>query len=410
MFGTATLTLLILLLVLSILVRQTPLFLLSLALLLAATLSRLWERYGLVGVEYSRRFSKRQARFGETIELELEIVNRKLLPLAWLEIEDEISPNLPLARGKVNPPWKNGRAILANLVALRPYERVRRHYPLPCTVRGEHVFGPTRLRTGDLFGLVTRETERDETESIVVYPRVVPLTALGLPAFQPLGDRRSQSWLFEDPSRIVGVRELRPGDSMRRIHWAASARTQQLQVKVFEPTTSHKLVIFFNLNTTLSDWWNPECDPDVLELGITTAASIASWAFDERYQVGLATNGMHRYGSRRVVLDPSGDPMHLPRLLEALGRLQLNAIRPFEQTLVEESRHLLFGTTAVAITAELSASVAAELLRMRRRGHAVTVILTGRDPKITRLDGIAIRLAGPPEAWREALSLALKPI
>src|ERR1035437_5409231 len=214
MFGTATLTLLILLLVLSILVRQTPLFLLSLALLLAATLSRLWERYGLVGVEYSRRFSKRQARFGETIELELEIVNRKLLPLAWLEIEDEISPNLPLARGKVNPPWKNGRAILANLVALRPYERVRRHYPLPCTVRGEHVFGPTRLRPGDLFGLVTRETERDETESIVVYPRVVPLTALGLPAFQPLGDRRSQSWLFEDASRIVSVRELRPGDSM----------------------------------------------------------------------------------------------------------------------------------------------------------------------------------------------------
>ena len=409
MFGTATFTLLVLTLILSTLLRQTPLFLLSLALLLAAALSWLWDRYGLVGVEYSRRFSKRRVPFGETITLDLEIVNRKLLPLAWLEIDDEISPTLAIARGQIATGWRTGRDILANLVALRPYERIRRHYPLTCTVRGEHVFGPTRLSTGDLFGLVVRDIEREDTESIVVFPRVVPLADLGLPANRPIGDRRSRSWLFEDPSRIVGVRELRPGDSVRRIHWAASARTQQLQVKIFEPTTSHKLMIFLNLISTTADWWNPASDPDVLEFGITAAASIATWAVDERYQVGLATNGMHRYGSRRVVLEASGDPSVLPRLLEALGRLQPIAIRPFEQTLAEESRHLHYGTTAVAITHDLSAAVAAELTRIRRRGHAVTVILTGRDPKVTRLNGIAVRLAGPPEEWRNTPALTLVP-
>jgi uncharacterized protein (DUF58 family) len=82
-----------------------------------------------------------------------------------------------------------------------------------------------RLRTGDLFGLVSRELDLDLTSVLVVYPRVVPVTALGLPARQPIGERRTRSWLFEDPSRLVGVREHRPGDSLRRIHWAASART-----------------------------------------------------------------------------------------------------------------------------------------------------------------------------------------
>ena len=79
-----------------------------------------------------------------------------------------------------------------------------RRYRLPGNVRGEHIFGPVRLRTGDLFGLVSEELLLPLAEAIVVYPRVIPLTALGLPAQNPLGDRRTQSWLFEDPSRFAG--------------------------------------------------------------------------------------------------------------------------------------------------------------------------------------------------------------
>src|SRR5438105_1590965 len=117
------------------LARQTPLFLLALALLLAAGLSQLWKRYCLAGLEYRRRFSHQRVTFGETIELEIEIVNRKLLPLAWLEIEDEIPADLPPERSKVARSHKADRAILNSLIALRPFERVRRRYRIPCNAR-----------------------------------------------------------------------------------------------------------------------------------------------------------------------------------------------------------------------------------------------------------------------------------
>ncbi|HEX5417434.1 MAG TPA: DUF58 domain-containing protein, partial [Chloroflexota bacterium] len=307
MFGTATMGLLGLLLVLSLLTRQPPLFLLTLALLLAAGLGRLWERYCLVGLGYRRSFSRRVVEFGEVVDLELEVVNRKLLPLAWLEVEDEVPRALTPSRGTIATSHRAGRGILRNLLALRPFERVRRHYPIRCAARGEHVFGPARLRTGDLFGLITRELELESVDTLVVYPRVVPITALGLPARQPLGDLKVASWLFEDPSRLAGVREYRPRDSLRRIHWAASARSQRLQVKIYEPTTTHRLVIFLNLHTT-ADWWGFAYDADVLELAITTAASLATWALGEGYQVGIETNGMHRYGSRFVRVPSAGDP------------------------------------------------------------------------------------------------------
>lgn len=405
MLGSATLWALAVLLLLSILARQLPLFVLSLALLVAAGVSKLYERYCLTGLEYCRRFSRCAAGFGETIELEVEVVNRKLLPLAWLEIADEIPRTLPPVRGRVLYSHRPGRALLTALLALRPYERVRRYYQIPCTVRGEHRFGPVRLCTGDLFGLVTREELRSQEDILIVYPRVVPVAGLGLPARRPLGEVRTRSWLFEDPSRLAGVRDYRPGDSLRRIHWAATARSQRLQAKVYEATTSHTLVIFLNLQSTPAEWWGLGYDPDVLELSIMTAASLTAWAFDQGYQVGLVTNGMHYFRRMKVAVGPTGDPARLPDFLEALGRLQPIVVRPFEAVLTEDARRLPFGATIVAVTGVLTAPVVATLLSLARRDHAVTVVLTGRQDAPASLAGLTVRRAGPPEAWRELAEL-----
>jgi uncharacterized protein (DUF58 family) len=401
MFGAGTLTFLVLFLVVSILAHEAPLFLLSLALLVAAGLSRVWERHCLDGLEYRRHFTTHRASFGETIELSVEIVNRKILPLAWLEIEDEIPRELPPSRGKILYSHKPTRSLVAMLIALRPYERIYRRYPIPCTVRGEHIFGPVRLRTGDLFGLVSREMTYEETDVLVVYPRVVPLTALGLPAHQPLGEIRTRSWLFEDPSQLAGIRAYRPGDSLRRVHWAATARTQQLQVKVFEPTTSHKLAIFLNVKSTPGGWWGLDYDPDALEMAITTAASVSAWAIEQGYQVGLWTNGMHRFGHLRVSVDSSSSSSQLSRILEALGRLQPIAVRPFDETLAQDTSRLAYGSTIVVISAVLTEPVVAELLGLRRRGHSVTLLYVGRQTMPGALDGIVMRQVGPPGAWRD---------
>jgi len=407
MFGAATTALLGLLFVLSLLTRQAPLFLLTLALLLAAGLSRLWDRYCLVGLSYRRSFNRRVVEFGAVVELEIEVVNRKLLPLAWLEIEDEVPRSLTGWPSSTIPSHRAGRLLLRNLLALRPYERVRRHYPVQCIARGEHVFGPARLRTGDLFGLIARELDLEPLDTIVVYPRVVPVTSLGLPAYQPLGDLKTASWLFEDPSRLAGVREYRPQDSLRRIHWAASARSQRLQVKIYEPTTTHRFVVFLNLHTT-ADWWGFAYDPDALELAITTAASLASWAVERGYQVGLETNGMHRYGSRMVRVASAGDSEQLARILEALGRLQPFAVTAFATTVAEGVRRLPYGTTIVAVSAVLAPEVAAELIAARRRGHPVAVVLTGTVAVPDSLDGIAIRRVGPPGAWRTLAEISVE--
>lgn len=392
-----------LLLVAAVLFRDGLLFLIALTVLLAASVARWWRDHCLDGVEYRRELGQRRAFFGEEVELTLEVVNRKLLPLAWLEIQDEVPRELALVVGAAQRSHRPGRAMLVNTLSLRWYERVRRHYRLSCRARGVHVFGPVRLRSGDVFGFDTREVELQRSDQLLVYPRVVPIAQLGLPPRDPFGDRRAHDWLFEDPLNTVGVREYAYGDSPRRIHWKASARAQTLQVKQYEATTSHKLAVFLNLNT-MGPSWSVGYEPELLELAIVVAASIATWAVEQDYQVGLSANGYQERSAELVKVPLSRDPDQLTHVLEALARALPFGSLPFEQMLHRDSREMPYGATLVVVAAVVSDAVAAELLALRRAGYRPALLLVGESDAVARLPGVpAYRVGGV--SWRELTEL-----
>src|SRR5262249_37627414 len=72
---------------------------------------------------------------------------------------------------------------------------------------------------------------------LLVYPKVVPLEGYEIASRRPIGEVRLTHRLFEDPSRIAGVREYQAGDPLNRVHWPSTARTGQLQCKVYEAPT-----------------------------------------------------------------------------------------------------------------------------------------------------------------------------
>src|SRR5262249_36238025 len=54
---------------------------------------------------------------------------------------------------------------------------------------------------------------------------------------RPIGEIRLTHRLFEDPTRIAGVRSYQPGDPLNRVHWPATARTGVLHSKVYDAST-----------------------------------------------------------------------------------------------------------------------------------------------------------------------------
>ncbi len=360
-----------------LLARQAFAFLLGLIFLMAAGASYLWDRYCLARVEYRRFFSPRRAFYGETVTVTMEVTNRKPLPLAWLEVIDEFPQELVPLRGRILPSVRQRRQHLVNLFSVRWYERVRRRMTVRCEARGNFVLGPARLRSGDIFGLTVRGTDLEHVDHLLVYPRVVPLAALGLPALHPLGDERVRRFLVEDPTRIMGAREYVPGDPLRRIHWKATARAQAMRAKQYEATTSHRFAVFLNLDTLGRYAEYRGFVRPLLELNILIAASIANWAIEQDHLVGLFANGYLPQGLRWARFAPATGSAHLAAMLEGLAKIFPTPVMPIGDLMQLEARTLPWGTTAIVVTAVTDPPLAEGVSQLLHAGHGVVAVLVG---------------------------------
>ncbi len=366
-------------LIISLILDQVALVLISLLFVLTAGLSRLWNRYCLNRVEYQRRLSRNQVFFGDEIVYEIEVANRKLLPLPWIRIEDELPDDVTLLKGKAIPTLEE-RAVLTNIFPINWYHRVKRRFPIRCEKRGCFLFGPTRIRAGDLFGFFNKELVIDKIDYLFVYPRLVPLDRLGIPSKQLFGDIRLQQHLFQDPVLTAGVRDYQSGDSLKRIHWKSTARLGKIQTRVFEPTTTVDLSVFLDVRTTDIPFWGSVVQ--LQELGIMAAAAISQHALDAGFRVGLYANQITRFSEGMVRVPHSRHPEQLTRILESLAQIHQIEATKISKFIRQEVRNLPWGSTLVVITAQANEETIATLLDLKRVGRSVALIkIGGKDLK-----------------------------
>jgi len=442
----------LLIIILGIPFRQPLLIILGLLAFVILGAIDIWSTYCLHDLRYSRQFSEQRALYGEEITLSLSVENAKLLPLPWLEIEDTVPRALTFAGQHLRISLTSNSVVLENLFSPRWYERVTRHYTVRCTARGVHTFGPTVLRSGDVFGFLDREVSLSNRQYLLVYPLVVPLTRFGLPARHPFGDYRAPRRLLEDPSRVIGVRDYMYGDELRRVHWKATARTMQLQSKVYQATTTYTLVLFLNVTVHLDVHYG--IHPELQELGICAAASVTDWALDEGYAVGFYANtimyipeeGMSAPTEQDALTNGAGEAsvrperietssterpspiyrpedlegaladqmkrrrIHLPaasneeqrkRIMEVLARIQPYFGSSIEDVLESERTRLPIGATIVIITGTISDRLLDTLSHVKQSGHAVTILFTGDSPLPTKLAGVPVYAIGGEDTWRE---------
>ena len=383
-------------LVLALATRNSLIFSMALILSLLGLVVWLWSRYCLTEVTYRRQFGVERLFFGEKTDLRLEVTNAKPLPLAWLRCEDDIPIALKLTPDERARHYLPTRRVLVNLFSLSLYQRVIRRYTVTGTQRGAWRFGPVQLVCGDIFGFRSQHKEIPETNLLLVYPRLYTLPELGLDARHPFGDYQSLNRLIDDPLRVSGVREYLPGDNIRHIHWKATARRQELQTKLFEPSASRPLAIFINIRTFNHRFEG--IDPALREFAISAGASISRWAQMRGDAFGVFANSM-MYEGRRVRILPGAHPRQLTRVLEALAYCVGVPHTTIERVLQQEADHLRHGTSIVLISATLSDSLSRALADLQRRGFAVTLLGIG---------GLTLEKAIPGVAFQQLSQQALE--
>ena len=364
---------------------------LSVLVFLTGFVSRAWSHFSLQRLRYDRTFSRRRAFWGDTLDVSLRLSNVKPIPLPWVRFEDEVPEAL----------WNladlseatNGRGLVRRTTSVSWYERVGYRFRLECRQRGYHRFGPVQLRSADLFGLFPARADFvADDDYVLVYPRLMEFTNLHLPGARPYGPVKGSLKLFEDPLRFRGLRDYEPNDPLKRIDWKASARRQDLQVRVYEPTASEHWLIVCNLQTIPSP--DQGYIPYLLERAISTAASVAVQGARQA-AVGLIANSSLFNSDLPIRLLPNRDPEQLHRVLEALA--MASYISPFSINglLRQESRRLPFGTTIIVVTALMDEGLLNTSIHLKTEGHPVAILYVGDEPVEPEYHGMAVQALGP---------------
>jgi uncharacterized protein (DUF58 family) len=351
----------------------------SAAVTLVIAIANLWRNQALNGIRYTRRFHYTRGFPGEKSEVQLTVVNDKLLPISWLRASD----TWPVSAGPEDtevlaPSYVPDIGFLVNLYSLRWRERITRAFPLRFRKRGVYEVGPLILEAGDLFGLYEQRQELHQPDLLVVFPEILPFAQLGLPTDDPFGDRRTQRPLFDDPTQTMGIRPYQSEDGFRRIHWPATARSGSLQVKVYQPVTARVMVLCLDVTTEEHYWLG--YSPEILEHMLKVCATLAYQGIQDGYAVGLFANGCLAHSDQPFRILPGRSPDQLAVLLQALAGVIPFVTARFEIFLLHSMTEIPFGATLVLVTARVSEALQDTLLRLRRYRQHITLLTLQKEP------------------------------
>lgn len=184
-------------------------------------------------IAVTRQLTPATVPTGEPARVDLEVINRASYRTPVLTLHDAVSGtsgiNLSLA-----PLGKDGG-------------HTHGAYRLPTTRRGVLELGPIRVEDTDGLGLARRSHRIDTRARLIVHPPIEQLTVRRVPAGDdPLVGHELRQSLGLSDEEFDGLREYVPGDDLRKIHWPASARLDELQVRQFRPPRHGRLSIIID--------------------------------------------------------------------------------------------------------------------------------------------------------------------
>ena len=308
-------------------------------------------RLGLSDLEAGYAVSQLNGHVGDKIRVTYTLRNTSRVPKPWLEVHNPTTL----------PGGLPGRAIPLGPRAERSW-LVR----VPLVRRGHFRIEPLQIRTGDPFGFFEASASVGQGVAVVVYPRIEAIPLWRLPAAYIEGSNAAPERTLQTTPLATTVRPWAPGDSFNRIHWRATARHGEIQVKEFELEQTADAWIILDLERSIQAGRG---DESTVEAAVRVAASVADKAIRDNRAVGMTVNG-HR---TTVLPADRGSRQHL-KIMQLLAAVDGDGTAPLVETIVATAGRLRRGMTAILVTPSTDATWIRPIASLRQRGIATVVV------------------------------------
>lgn len=289
------------------------------------------------------------------------------LPLPWLGVRDvwQDAPVGVKEQGSVTVerlcfPW------------FRSSVEFRYTFPL---LRGTYENSGPILTTGDFFGFVQRRKRIPRENRFLVYP--TPIRQVRNLPGELGGPLLSWERVLTDPQTepSTAVRDYIQGDSMKNIHWKATARTLQMKTRETERTETERMSVCLDASAGRT----ARKASDAFEYCVQLAAGLCEYAAERKMSLELHINNRQTSG---VILDRHSGAEDG---FEQLAKVRRDGKLGFDEFIRQKASGMMKGPT-ILLTSSLSDKLVRALSQLRRAGNSVYLIYVNESPVLSLHD------------------------
>lgn len=284
---------------------------------------------GIKRLRCTRAFSRTNFFAGESGELVETVRNDSLCIIPWLRLESQLSPHLQL--GSQSNLQVSHDMYYSSLFTLMPYQQIRRTHRIKFLRRGVYDLGNAYLTIGDMLDVFRYSQPRNLPTEVMVYPALLEPEQLPPLLTMQMGELSRRRQLLQDPFLIRGIRPYVPGDPVRDIHWPATARTGQTQLRIRDYTARTRLLVILNMQAEEMQWQDalPERQADAMEHAISLVATLCTQTLQSGLAAGFGTNASADDSRGTILLPPQEGSARTEEIFSVLARLNTSRNQHF---------------------------------------------------------------------------------
>ena len=186
-------------------------------------------------LKYEQELDSDSVIKGDKVAFSLHIINRSFFILPYISIRF----------------WKAGAGFIQQPeiknIALQPFGKREFKFKYIYKYKGYFKIGVSEIEVQDFLGIFKLVRRNKRALLITVYPRRIDINSFALNTNYSFGDISNFIGIQEDTSTIKEINKYSYGDSLKKVHWKLTAKTNELVVKKYENYASVSAVYLIDL-------------------------------------------------------------------------------------------------------------------------------------------------------------------
>jgi uncharacterized protein (DUF58 family) len=342
--------------------------------LIMVIIGLIWTLLSLRMIDVLRSTLEYRQQAGKVFNEQFVVRNGSRWPVLWLEIIDE--SDLGISHGSKFITWLKGKTRWSYATHTLLFKR------------GFYHLGPTRIISGDPFGLFHMEKVVFGGEQIMVLPYFETISNFAISSGYLPGGKALRTRSLEVTPYAISLRDYQPGDPLRRIDWKSSARLDKLMVKEFEQDPETYVWIILDGSKESNEassgkkmtTYEQEVGKSILfpadrtqyrlpeepfEYVVSLAATLCDYYIKGGKSIGLISSGQ-----ALVKLSPDLGVRQQDKIFEALAIILPEDSMTISELLESQISSIPKGSTLVILSASVDYDLSNELKALKNRNYS----------------------------------------